>query len=82
VKVNPITNEVETVFPDIDTEIDPNSVYNQYMDELDEWLDSHANRRYTLEYYRQRRRFLSRAAMRELNKIQYQMDLIQDPVRD
>lgn len=82
VRVNPITNEVETVFPDIDTEVDPNSVYNQYMDELDRWLDEHANRRYTLEYYRQRRRFLSRAAMRELNKIQYQMDLIQDPVRD
>ena len=47
-----------------------NSVYNQYNDELDEWLDKHCIRRYKLEYYKKRRRYLSRYALQLQRQIQ------------
>lgn len=46
------------------------SVYNQYNDELDEWLDKHCIRRYKLEYYKKRRRYLSRYALQLQRQIQ------------
>lgn len=73
--VNSKNGQIETVFPEEDTTLN-NSVYNRYMDKLDEWLDKHCNRRYTLEYYKKRRRFLSRQAIEQTRSIQRQIDLI------
>lgn len=52
------------------------SVYNQYYDELDEWLSQHAERRYTLDYYKNRRRYLSQDTQRAMNRIQRQIQLL------
>lgn len=56
-------------WPDEDETAD-NSIYNQYNDELDEWLDKHCLRRYTLDYYKKRRRYLSRYALQKQRQIQ------------
>lgn len=63
------------VFHDDDTTAN-DSVYNQYYDELDEWLSQHAERRYTLEYYKNRRRYLSQDTQRAMNRIQRQIQLL------
>ena len=63
------------VFHDDDTTVD-NSVYNQYYDELDEWLSKHAERRYTVDYYKVRRRYLSQTTQRAMNRIQRQIQLL------
>lgn len=64
-----------TIFPDEDY-VSPNSVYNRYYDKLDEWLDKKCNRRYTLDYYKQKRRFLSPKTIQAQNSIQRQIDLL------
>lgn len=63
------------VFHDDDTTAN-DSVYNQYYDELDEWLSDHAERRYTVDYYKNRRRYLSQDTQRVMNRIQRQIQLI------
>lgn len=63
------------VFHDDDTTAN-DSVYNQYYDELDEWLSQHAERRYTLDYYKNRRRYLSQNTQRAMNRIQRQIQLL------
>lgn len=63
------------VFHDDDTTAN-DSVYNQYYDELDEWLSQHAERRYTLDYYKNRRRYLSQDTQRAMNRIQRQIQLL------
>ena len=63
------------VFHDDDTTAN-DSVYNQYYDELDEWLSQHAERRYTLDYYKNRRRYLSKYTQRAMNRIQRQIQLL------
>lgn len=63
------------VFHDDDTTTN-DSVYNQYYDELDEWLSDHAERRYTVDYYKNRRRYLSQDTQRAMNRIQRQIQLI------
>lgn len=63
------------VFHDDDTTAN-DSVYNQYYDELDEWLSDHAERRYTVDYYKNRRRYLSQDTQRAMNRIQRQIQLI------
>ena len=64
-----------TIFPDEDY-IDPNSVYNRYYDKLDKWLDQHCERRYTLDYYRERRRHLSPNTVRLLDEKQREINLL------
>jgi hypothetical protein len=68
--INEYSGLIETSFPEEDHTAD-NSVYNQYYDELDEWLDKHCERRYTLEYYKKKRRFLSPAALQAQSMIQH-----------
>ena len=72
---NEIEDRFELIFPQEDYTAN-NSVYNQYYDELDEWLDAHCERRYKLEYYKQKRRFLSPAALQAQQFLQRQIDLI------
>lgn len=72
---NQYTNQIQLIFPDTNY-TDEHSVYNQYYDELDKWLDDHCERRYTLEYYRQKRRHLSPAALQAQSFIQRQIDLL------
>lgn len=57
------------------------SVYNKFNDELDEWLDKHCHRRYTLDYYKARRRFLSPNTLIAQGRIQRQIDLVLDKCR-
>lgn len=72
-----VDEDGNTVFNEEDT-TNPNSIYNKYYDELDEWLDKNCERRYKLEYYKQKRRFLSVKTLQALNQIQRQIDLIID----
>lgn len=69
-----------TIFNEEDFTKD-DSVYNKYHDKLDEWLDKRCNRRYTLDYYKARRRFLSPKTIQAQNRIQRQIDLILDKCR-
>lgn len=64
-----VDNQGNITWNDEDETAD-NSVYNQYNDELDEWLDKHCIRRYKLEYYKKRRRYLSRYALQLQRQIQ------------
>lgn len=73
--INEYSGLVETHFPEEDHTAD-NSIYNQYYDELDEWLDKHCERRYTLEYYKKKRRFLSPEALEAQSMIQHQIDIL------
>lgn len=57
------------------------SVYNKFNDELDEWLNTHCHRRYTLDYYKARRRFLSPNTLIAQGRIQRQIDLVLDKCR-
>lgn len=65
-----------------DDELADKSIYNQYYDELDDWLDKHSNRRYTVDYYKQRRRYLSRSTLIALNQINRNINLITKNIRD
>ena len=49
-------------------------IYNDYMDELDDWLEEHANRMYTAEYYKAKRRILTRQAREALEDIDSQIN--------
>jgi len=69
-----------TIFPEEDF-IKDDSVYNKYYDELDTWLDAHCNRRYTLDYYKARRRYMSPKTMQAKNQLQRQIDLLLDKCR-
>lgn len=69
-----------TIFPEEDFTKD-DSVYNQYYDELDEWLDQHCERRYKLEYYKARRRHLSPKTLQAQGQVQRQIDLLLDKCR-
>lgn len=69
-----------TVFPEEEFTKD-DSIYNKYHDKLDEWLDSRCNRRYTIDYYKARRRYLSPKTIQAQNRIQRQIDLILDKCR-
>ena len=70
-----------TIFPEEEfTKND--SVYNKYYDELDTWLDQHCERRYTLDYYKAKRRFLSPKTLQAQGSLQRQIDLIIDKARD
>lgn len=70
-----VDEDGNTIFPEEDY-VSDDSIYNQYNDELDEWLDQHFERRYKLEYYKARRRFLSPITQQKLNQIQRQIDLL------
>ena len=72
--------EGHTIFPEEEFTKD-DSIYNKYHDKLDEWLDSRCNRRYTLQYYKDRRRYLSPKTIQAQNRIQRQIDLILDKCR-
>lgn len=72
---NDYNDSIELIFPEEDHTAE-HSVYNQYYDELDEWLDKHCERRYTLEYYKKKRRFLSPAALQAQSMIQRQIDML------
>ena len=74
-KINEYSGAIETIFPEENTLAD-NSVYNQYYDELDEWLDKHCERRYKLEYYKKKRRMLSPEALEAQQLIQHQIDIL------
>lgn len=71
-----IDEEGNTVFPDEPDETADNSIYNQYMDELDKWLDKHCERRYKLEYYMKRRRYLHRSTILAQQQIQRQISTL------
>ena len=72
--------EGHTIFPEEEFTKD-DSIYNKYNDKLDDWLDSRCNRRYTLQYYKDRRRYLSPKTIQAQNRIQRQIDLILDKCR-
>lgn len=74
-KYNEFEDRYELIFPEEDHTAE-HSVYNQYYDELDEWLDKHCERRYTLEYYKKKRRFLSPKALQAQQMIQRQIDIL------
>ena len=78
---NDYTDSIELIFPEEDHTAE-HSVYNQYYDELDEWLDKHCERRYTLEYYKKKRRFLSPAALQAQSMIQRQIDILSQKAMD
>ena len=71
----------DTVFPENEETTKDDSVYNKYYDELDEWLDKHCERRYKLQYYKDRRRHLSPKAIRAQQQIQRQINLLLDKCR-
>ena len=73
--INDYSGQIELIFPQEDHKSDK-SVFNQYYDELDEWLDKHCERRYKLEYYKKRRRFLSPEAINAQQYIQHQIDIL------
>lgn len=50
--------------------------FNKYMDDLDDWLEKHCDRRFTAEYYKKRRRILTRDAREAINEIQSQIQLL------
>jgi len=77
-----VDEDGNTVFPENEDATANDSVYNKYYDELDEWLDKHCERRYKLEYYKKRRRYLSPDTIKAINEIQYRIDLILDRARD
>lgn len=68
------------IFDDVDPKAD-DSIYNKFNDEMDEWLDKHCHRRYTVNYYKDKRRFLSPTTLIEQNRIQRQIDLMLDKCR-
>ena len=74
-KINDYSGAIELIFPDEKPTADK-SVYNQYYDELDEWLDKHCERRYKLEYYKKKRRILSPEALQAQQLIQHQIDIL------
>lgn len=76
-----VDEEGNTIFPD-ENFTKNDSVYNKYYDKLDKWLDEHCERRYTLEYYKQKRRHLSPKTLQAQGQIQRQIDLILDKCRD
>lgn len=78
---NDYNDSIELIFPEEDHTAE-HSVYNQYYDELDEWLDKHCERRYTLEYYKKKRRFLSPAALQAQSMIQRQIDMLAQKAMD
>lgn len=81
IKYNLTTDEEgNTIFNDSDF-TNANSIYNKYYDELDEWLDKNCERRYTLDYYKARRRYLSPKTLQAQNQIQRQIDLLLDKCR-
>nr|DAH76340.1 MAG TPA: hypothetical protein [Caudoviricetes sp.] len=45
-------------------------------------MDTHSNRRYTVDYYKQRRRYLSRSTLIALNQINRNINLITKNIRD
>lgn len=53
-------------------------IYNQYMDELDDWLDRNCNRQYKAAYYKARRAILTRQAREAMDVIQKQIQLLLD----
>ena len=74
-KINDYSGAIELIFPD-ENPLADKSVYNQYYDELDEWLDKHCERRYKLEYYKKKRRILSPEALQAQQLIQHQIDIL------
>lgn len=64
------------VFSEDEDETADNSVYNQYMDHLDRWLCDHCERRYKYEYYKQRRRYLSRNTIEAMRQIDRDLALL------
>lgn len=47
--------------------------YNDYHDELDDWLEQHCERKYTAEYYKTRRRYITYKVRQALNPINQQI---------
>lgn len=56
--------------------------YNKYMDELDDWLGQNCHRRFTADYYKQRRRILTRQAREAIDTVQSQIQLLMDKCTD
>lgn len=53
-------------------------LYNDYMDKLDDWHDKYTNRRFVGEYYKERRKHLSRDTIQILDSIQRDIQIYLD----
>lgn len=76
-----VDEDGNTLFPEEDYTAD-DSIYNQYYDELDTWISENAERRYTLDYYKKRRRYLSPSTIAALDEIQRSIDLLLQSYKD
>lgn len=65
----------ERVWPD-------DYAWRNYQDELDDWLDLHSNRKFTAEYYKDRRKYMSRDTLAELDYIQDRINTIKNKCID
>lgn len=79
--LNDYTGDIELIFPEEDHKAD-NSIFNQYYDELDEWLDKHCERRYKLQYYKKKRRYLSPESIKAQQYVQRQIDILAHKAMD
>lgn len=50
--------------------------WKKYQDELDDWIEAHANRKYKAEYYKDRRKYMSRDTLELLDDIQQRINQI------
>ena len=57
-------------------------IYKEFNDRLDKWLDGKFHRRYTAQYYIDRRRFLNRDQIEERSSIQAQINYLLDKCYD
>lgn len=56
--------------------------WKDYQDELDDWYDTHAHRRFKSEYYKLRRKYLSKDTIQALDDIQSRINTILDKCTD
>lgn len=77
VKSLDVDDKGQTVFPE-----GYDDLQKSYLDDLDDWLDEHANRRYTSDYYKEKRRFLSNTTRNEYDRYQKSINIILDKYED
>lgn len=58
------------------------SDWKDYQDELDDWYEKHAHRKYTAEYYKDQRKYLSRDTIEALNSINDRINTILNKCTD
>lgn len=56
--------------------------YNKYMDLMDDWLEDHANRRFVSEYYKQRRKHLSKETIDAVEELESKIQSYKDKYTD